>query len=1168
LLILNTAFSATLVWDPNSESDLAGYRVYTGTRPGEYSSIADVGKTTEYPLTNVTPGTTYYFAVTAYDTAGLESDFSQEISYTPAFSNTPPNISDLSDRVINEDTSTGPISFTVGDAETPNSLVLSAFSSNPTLVPGGNLILGGSGTSRTLNVTPALNQFGSAAITVSVSDGQLSVSNSFVLTVTAVNDTPTIANIADRTIDQNTSTGPIAFTIGDVETAAASLVLSAGSSNPSLVPVQNIVFGGSGSSRTVNVNPATNQTGTATISVTVSDGERSATDSWVLTVRATASSNAPPVLSTVRSTTIFSGGTSLPVRFSVSDPESSPDTLRVWGVSSNPSLIPNSDIVFQGSGSNRTLTVTAAPNLTGSATITLNAEDSSGNRTSTSFGVTVVARPAQLVYLPFEAEAGAIVSPMRGYTNGSIVYVATTSASQGTVTFQFSISEPGNYIIWARHLSPDNSRDSFYVAVDGVETTYPTAIGTWSTNWQWTRVTAPGSGGTQDPRVLNLAAGTHTVAFRGNEAQCGLDRIVICDDLEFVPAATDVNTPPAISSIPDTSVTAGTSRTLPIQVGDDQTAAESLVLSATSSDQALLPNGNIVFGGNGTNRMVTVTPTAGSSGSVNVTITVSDGELSASENFLLTVTSANTPPSISMLSDRVIDEDTGTGAISFTVNDAESPNSLVVSTASSNPTLVPGGSMILGGSGTNRTLTVSPALNQSGSATITVSVSDGQLSASNSFVLTVNPVNDAPGIANIADRTIDQNTSTGPIAFTIGDVETAASSLVLSASSSNPTLVPLQNIVLGGSDSNRTVNVTSASNQTGTATISVTVSDGARSASDSWMLTVRATATSNTPPVLSTVRSTTIFSGGTSLPVRFSVSDAQSPPDTLRVWAVSSNPSLIPESNIAFQGSGSNRTLTVTAAQLTGNATITLNAEDSRGGRASRTFGVTVVARPAQLVYLPFEAEAGTVVSPMKRYTDSSVTYVASTSKRHGSVSFDFSITEPGNYIIWARHLSPNGGHDSFFVSMDGIEADYQTTDTWSTNWQWTRVNLETSTGTTTDPRVFNLSAGTHSLTLRGKEAHCPLDKLIICNDLEFVPQDGSTFASTLESTDLLEEPTSTRVDVIWESTPGSTYKVEGKVSDSWIDVSGDITADRQKTSWTAPEPSASFESYRVIQVE
>ena len=229
--------------------------------------------------------------------------------------NTPPAISSFSPRTIDEDTSTGSIPFTVFDAQTPGSLVISTASSNPSLVPTANMTIGGTGTNRTLTVTPALNQSGSATITVSVSDGQLSASNSFVLTVNPVNDAPTIANIADRTIDQNTATGPIGFVIGDAETAAASLVLSAGSSNPGLVPIQNIVFGGSGGSRTVNVTPATNQTGTATINVTVSDGTHTASDSWVLTVRATATTNAPPAITGVRNTTIFLAGRVCPSAF-------------------------------------------------------------------------------------------------------------------------------------------------------------------------------------------------------------------------------------------------------------------------------------------------------------------------------------------------------------------------------------------------------------------------------------------------------------------------------------------------------------------------------------------------------------------------------------------------------------------------------------------------------------------------------------------------------------------------------------------------------------------------------------------------------------------------------------------------------------------------------------
>ena len=104
------------------------------------------------------------------------------------------------------------------------------------------------------------------------------------LTVASVNDLPTISNIADLAINQDTSTAAIPFTIGDVETAAASLTVTATSSNPTLVPNGNIGLGGSGANRTITVTPAAAQFGTATLTVTVSDGAATATDTFVLTV--------------------------------------------------------------------------------------------------------------------------------------------------------------------------------------------------------------------------------------------------------------------------------------------------------------------------------------------------------------------------------------------------------------------------------------------------------------------------------------------------------------------------------------------------------------------------------------------------------------------------------------------------------------------------------------------------------------------------------------------------------------------------------------------------------------------------------------------------------------------------------------------------------------------
>lgn len=76
------AQSVTLEWDANTETDLAGYKVYFGTASRTYGTPITLGKVTTYTVTGLTPGVTYYFAVTAYNTAGLESGFSNEVSAT------------------------------------------------------------------------------------------------------------------------------------------------------------------------------------------------------------------------------------------------------------------------------------------------------------------------------------------------------------------------------------------------------------------------------------------------------------------------------------------------------------------------------------------------------------------------------------------------------------------------------------------------------------------------------------------------------------------------------------------------------------------------------------------------------------------------------------------------------------------------------------------------------------------------------------------------------------------------------------------------------------------------------------------------------------------------------------------------------------------------------
>jgi Ca2+-binding RTX toxin-like protein len=187
----------------------------------------------------------------------------------------------------------------------------------------------------------------------------------------------------------------------------------------------------------------------------------------------------------------------------------------------------------------------------------------------------------------------------------------------------------------------------------------------------------------------------------------------------------------------------------------------------------------------------------------------------------------DTPPTISDITAQTTNEDTATAAIPFIIGDDLTPVAdLQVTFTSSNLTLIPAANIVLGGSGSDRTLTVTPAANLAGSSDITVTVTDGTNQAtSDTFTLTVNPVNDLPTINDIANQTTAQNTVTAAIPFTIGDIETPAADLQVAVTSDNPTLVPNNNIVLGGAGSDRTLTVTPAASQNGTANITVTVTD-------------------------------------------------------------------------------------------------------------------------------------------------------------------------------------------------------------------------------------------------------------------------------------------------------------------------------------------------------
>jgi uncharacterized repeat protein (TIGR01451 family) len=121
--------------------------------------------------------------------------------------------------------------------------------------------------------------------TASSSTTELNSSNNTAAVSVSVNSPPSISGITNVVTEEEVPAGPIGFEIGDAETAASSLVLSASSSNTNLIDAAHIVFDGSDANRTVTLTPLTNQFGSSTIILGVSDGMATTNISFTFTVQ-------------------------------------------------------------------------------------------------------------------------------------------------------------------------------------------------------------------------------------------------------------------------------------------------------------------------------------------------------------------------------------------------------------------------------------------------------------------------------------------------------------------------------------------------------------------------------------------------------------------------------------------------------------------------------------------------------------------------------------------------------------------------------------------------------------------------------------------------------------------------------------------------------------------
>lgn len=712
-----------------------------------------------------------------------------------------------------------------------NLVINSVVSTNTVLLPNANIVLGGSGATRTATVTPAANLSGLTRIDFTVTDGKLTSSvASVLLTVLPINDEPVLGGLGDKQTDQNTNFS-FTFTLSDVETAAWR-ILNPGQpvpsgvngsleidipTNPGGVIATAVLDNGAdftNGTRKVNITLAPNTFGEAVVRLRATDtGDTQVipTVSTITLAPVTSTNlvkikvvhiNQLPTITPIADVVVEGDTASQQIAITIGDVETAADKLVLTGSSDNVGLLPVANIQLSGTLTNRIMKLVPASFQSGTANVTITVADLDGGTASRTFKFTV--------------------KPKNHAPTISEIPNQTTAQNSDTAIIPFTVSDPDGTP--AGSLSVSVAGIAPVTGSDPVDLVKPE------------NVFFGGSGGNRaliiTPTRNRSGSANITISVKDPEG--------LSSTRTFKLTVSKVNTAPSISAVADQSVSAnGTLSNVGFIISDLESPSADLVVRATSSNTTVIPNESILIGGGlGTNRTAFIVPAKDQSGDVIVTLTVNDPDGgTASSTFTVHVIPINQAPKISAIPNQTTDEDTKVTVL-FSVVDNDSA-SVEVTVKSGTQGVIPDSGLALSGTGTNKTLVITPASNQSGTSTITVSAKDTEgLVSTATFTVTVNALNDLPTITVIANQTTKESTPVSAL-FSVGDTETVVASLTVAGSSSNTALVPNANITFSGTGAIRTVTVTPVAGNSGVSTITVTVSDtDGGSRSSSFTLTV------------------------------------------------------------------------------------------------------------------------------------------------------------------------------------------------------------------------------------------------------------------------------------------------------------------------------------------
>ncbi len=703
---------------------------------------------------------------------------------------------------------------------------------NPGLFSSAPSIDGSSGD---LTFTTSADANGSATLTIELQDDggtanggdDTSASISLTINVTAVNDVPAFTVGADQTVLEGAGAQSVVgwatgLSRGPSDESGQTLSFNiTGNTNPGLFAVAPAVAANGTLSYTAN----TEAFGSATITLSISDDggtanggvDTSATQTFAITI--TGINDAPSFTDGADQTVLEDAGAQTVNGWATNldDGDGGGQTLTfsVTG-NTNPGLFSAGPAV---DGSNGDLTFTPAADAVGSATLTIQLQDNGGT-----------------------ANGG-------NDTSGAATFTINVTAVNDAPTFnpgsdQTVLEDAGpqkRFVAWASALSPgpaDESAQNLTFNITGNSNPGLFSAGP----------SLDASGVLSYTTVADaVGSATLTVSLQddGGTANGGDDT---SGSVMFDITVTGVNDPPSFTAGADVSyIGAATLQTVAgwatnLSPGPADESGQNLTFNVTgNTNSGLFTSGPAIDGSSGD---LTYTPVNGVSGTATVTIELQDDggttnggdDTSGSASFDIQITAQNQEPSFTVGADQTVLEDAGAQTVNgwaTNMDDGDGGTQVLTFniTGNTNPGLFDVAPAVDPSSGD---LTYTPAADANGSATITLALQDDggtagggdDTSASAMFVINVTAVNDQPSFTDAGDQTVGEDAGAQNIAWasaiSAGPANESGQTLTFNITGNT---LPALFSAAPAIDSSGNLTFTSTANASGTATLTVTLSD-------------------------------------------------------------------------------------------------------------------------------------------------------------------------------------------------------------------------------------------------------------------------------------------------------------------------------------------------------